>query len=50
MSKSKKQITFDIDTNVAKQMFGNNYTKVYDDIEHFFKQKKFQSHSEKCLP
>lgn len=37
MSGTKKQITFDIDTNVAKQILGTNYTKVYDDIERSLK-------------
>lgn len=39
MSRTKKQIAFDIDTNVAKQILGTNYTKVYDDIKRFAKKK-----------
>lgn len=42
MGKTRKQITFDIDTNVAKEMFGENYTKVYDDMKRFFKQNDFK--------
>ncbi|MDD6489218.1 MAG: hypothetical protein PUG48_05325 [Clostridia bacterium] len=42
MGKTRKQITFDIDTNVAKQIFGDNYRKAYDDIERFFKKQNFQ--------
>lgn len=38
MSRTKKQIAFDIDTNVVKQILGTNYTKIYDDIERFLKK------------
>lgn len=39
MSKTKKQIAFDIDTKVAKQILGTNYTKIYDDIKRFSKKQ-----------
>lgn len=42
MGITRKQITFDLDTNVAKQIFGENYRKPYDDIEMFFKKHDFQ--------
>lgn len=41
--KRRKQITFDIDTNVAKQIFGEqNYTKVYADIRNFMDTERWK--------
>lgn len=37
MGTKRKQIAFDLDTNVLKQIFGANYTKAYDDIGRFLK-------------
>lgn len=33
--KKRKQITFDIDTNVAREILGNNYTNLYLNIKKF---------------
>lgn len=36
----RKQISFDIDTNVAKEIFGEqSYTKIYADIRRFMKEE-----------
>lgn len=36
----RKQVTFDIDTNVAKKIFGEQgYTKIYADIRRFMKKE-----------
>lgn len=41
--KRRKQITFDIDTNVAKQIFGEqNYTKIYADIRNFMDKERWK--------
>lgn len=41
MSVSYKQITFDIDTKVAKQIAGHKYTQMYQIIQSFMKRNKF---------
>lgn len=39
----RKQLTFDIDTNVAKQILGeHNYTHVYSDIRSFMEKEKWK--------
>ena len=38
----KKQIIFDIDTKVAKQILGKNYTSIYNKIRYFFKSNGFE--------
>ncbi len=36
----RKQVSFDIDTNVAKKIFGEqSYTKIYADIRGFMGKK-----------
>lgn len=41
--KKREQITFDIDTNVAKQIFGEqNYTKIYADIRNFMEKERWK--------
>ncbi len=37
MRNTRKQIAFDLDTNVLKQIFGENYTKACYDIARFLK-------------
>lgn len=37
--KKRKQITFDIDTNVAKKILGKNYTNLYKNIKNFLENK-----------
>ena len=39
MSAKRKQITFDIDTNICKQIFGNDkFRRPYKDIRKFFEE------------
>ena len=39
----RKQVSFDIDTNVAKKIFGEHgYTKVYKDIRKFMKSENWK--------
>ena len=39
MSAKRKQITFDIDTNICKQIFENDkFRRPYEDIRKFFEE------------
>lgn len=41
--KRRKQITFDIDTNVTKQILGeHNHTKIYADIRNFMEKERWK--------
>jgi len=41
MAKTYKQIAFDIDTNVAKNIAGKKYTQMYQQIKSFMEQNSF---------
>lgn len=38
----RKQITFDIDTNVAKKILGKSYNNLYTNIKNFMKSKDWE--------
>lgn len=41
MSIRKKQLTFDLDTKIAKKILGNNFSNVYKEIENFLDTRGF---------
>ncbi len=43
LAEKRKQIAFDIDTNVAESILGNNYRNIYNKIRTFFKNNNFQN-------
>lgn len=41
--KKRKQLSFDLDTNIAKEMFGEKkYTKAYSDIRRFMEENDWK--------
>lgn len=39
---TRKQIAFDIDTNIAKEILGGNYRKIYENIRKYLEKNGFE--------
>lgn len=43
ITENRKQIAFDIDTNVAESILGNNYRNIYNKIKYFLVNNNFKN-------
>ena len=41
MKATRKQITFDLDTNIAKEILGSKYNHIYDKIQRYLEKRGF---------